>query len=141
MKKLRAKILWFWVIGIFSLILGMLIYLLFRENTIITTQISYIMDLKPIRNMFSWAESNFLKFYFVDFLWALSLSCWLHIIFKPKINVSLICSLVVITLGTTFELLQFFYVINGTGDILDVICYILAALTVNVINLKVGDLK
>ena len=139
MKKLKTKTFWFWVIGVFSLILGLLIYLLFRENTIITTQTSYIMDLRLIRNMFSWAESDFLKFYFVDFLWALSLSCGLHIIFKPKTKVSLICSVVVITLGTTFELLQFFNVINGTGDILDVICYILAALTVNVINFKRGS--
>ena len=136
MKKLKTKTLWFWVVGIFSLILGLLIYLLFRENTIITAQISQHIDLKTFRNMFSWAESSFLKYYLVDFLWALSLSCGLHIIFNPKIKVSLICSLVVIILGTVFELLQFFNAVNGTGDILDVILYILAALTVNFINIK-----
>lgn len=141
MKILKTKTFWFWVIGIFSLILGFLIYLLFRENTIITTQISYIINLVPFRNMFTWAESDFLKYYLVDFLWALSLSCGLHIIFEPKIKVSLICSLVVIALGTAFELLQFFNIINGTGDILDAVSYILAALTVNTINLKVGNLK
>lgn len=139
MKKLKIKMLCFWVIGIFSLILGFLIYLLFRENTIITTQISYIIDLEPLRNLFLGVKSDFLKYYLVDFLWALSLSCGLHIIFKPKIKGSLICSLTVVTLGTVFEMLQFLNVINGTGDILDVISYILAALTVNVINLKRGS--
>lgn len=138
---MKTKILWFWVVGVFSLILGLLIYLLFRENTIITTHMSYIMDLKPLRNVFLWAENDFLKYYLVDFLWALSFSCGLHIIFKPKIKVSLLCSFVVIVFGTVFELLQFFNIINGTGDILDVLSYILAALTVNIMDLKVGDLK
>lgn len=141
MKTVKINALCFWVVGLLSLTLGFLIYIIFRENTIIAIQISKLINLKPLRNILSWAESDFLKYYLVDYLWALSLSCGLHIIFKPKIKVSLICSFVVITLGTVFELLQFLNVINGTGDILDVICYILAALTVNVINLKVGDLK
>ena len=139
MKMLKNKMMWFWTIGIFSLVLGSLIYLVFRDNAIVTTKISQFVDLEPLRNMFSWAECDFLKFYLVDFLWALSLSCGLHIIFKPNLKVSIICSAIVIALGTAFELLQLFNVINGTGDVWDVISYILAALVVNVMNYKRGS--
>ncbi len=139
MKITKIKNLLFLSIGVISLILGLMIYLLFRENTNISQMIYRFIDLTEIRSILSWLENDFLKYYFVDYLWALSLSCWLHLIFLPKMKGSFVCSITVVFLGVLFETLQFTKLVNGTGDILDVISYLLAVLTVNIINYKRGN--
>ncbi len=138
MKSNKTKILCFGLIGIFSLFFGLLIYLLFRENTIVSKLFLQFVDLQIICNALAPIESNFLKYYFVDFLWALSLSCGLHLIFLPKTNGSVLCSVTVVVFGAIFEFFQTVGWVNGTGDALDVISYMLAAVAVNIINFKKG---
>ncbi len=138
MNSSKNKNLIFVTVGCISLLIGLLIYLIFRENTIVSRFVSSFVDLTILRNAFFWAENDFLKYYFADYLWALSLACGLHIIFVPKIKGSFLCAVTVLLFGAFFEIMQYFGIVNGTGDFLDVISYLLAALTVNIINLKRG---
>lgn len=134
MNKNKNRILLFTFIGIFSLFLGVLIYWLFRENTYISKFISNRIDSTFLKQHFWIFNNNFFKHYFVDYLWALSLSCGLHIIFLPQVKLSLILTLIVFLFGLMFELVQFLGYITGTGDIIDIISYLLAGITVNIIN-------
>ena len=62
------------------------------------------------------------------------MSCGLHVIFQPEICVSALCTVAVVIYGGVYELLQYLGVIGGTGDLWDVLMYILAGITVNILN-------
>lgn len=97
--------------------------------------------MREVRNQLSWLDCGFLKYYLPDYLWGVALACGLHAIFNPKAKESLICTVVVVLLGALYEVLQWFGIISGTGDIVDVVLYALAGATVNVINYKRGNSK
>ncbi len=80
--------------------------------------------------------SNFLKFYFPDFLWAISLCFGLYAIYLPTIKTSIMLSVIVFVYGVIWEILQAVEVLGGTGDIVDVIMYLLACLLALIFNLK-----
>lgn len=136
MIKKETKYSCFCILGIVALILGLLIYVLFRENTYISKIVLSILPLNFLKEYFFFLNNKFVKFYFVDYLWAFSFSCWLHIIVKPTRTSSVLCTFIVFFSGLFYELLQYFHVINGTGDIVDILLYLLAGLTVNIINKK-----
>lgn len=139
MLTLKIKLNVYYAVAIISLLLGLICYLFFREKTYVSEIFDSILNLKSIRSSFKFLENDFLKFYFPDYLWAVSFSCCLHIIFKPKIVGSIICTAVISLFGIVFELLQLIGIINGTGDIFDVCLYILGCFTVNIITLKRGE--
>lgn len=139
MSLFRRKKLYFLILGICSIILGLLIYIVFRENTYISKIIYCVIDFSLIRSLLDPIENTFVKFYLPDYLWAFSLSCWLHIIFMPQSKGSLMCTLTVSLFGSLYEILQYFNIIIGTGDIADAFIYLLAGLTVNILNLKRGS--
>lgn len=141
MATLKRKLNIYYAVAIVSLFLGLICYLLFREKTYVSEIINSIINLKSARNYFKFIENDFLKYYFPDFLWAVSFSCCLHIIFNPKICGSIICTIVIAFIGIVFETLQFLKIINGTGDVLDVCLYILGGFKVNMITLKRGKMK
>jgi len=127
-----------------ALVIGGFIYLLFRKNTYIAECISHLISVMFLRELFSFLDINFIKYYFVDYLWAFSLNCGLHTIFLPNIKCSFLLTTIVFLIGALYEILQTIDFINGTGDIVDVIMYLLAAITVNLINLflqKRGETK
>ena len=135
MLKFNKSRLFFCCIGVISLCIGLLIYLFFRENTYIAELVENVIDLSKLRSKMRFLGNDFIKYYLVDYLWALSLCSGLHIIFKPSIKNSIIAVVTVFLYGATYEILQFSNIISGTGDIADIILYLLAALTVNLINL------
>lgn len=134
MIKNKIKITIFTFIEISALILGGLIYWLFREKTYISKLVSYYIDGEVLKQQFGIFDSNFLKYYFVDYLWALSLSCGLHSIFLPEFKTSLKITFIVFIFGIIYEILQKIGNINGTGDIIDILLYLLAGITTNLIN-------
>lgn len=141
MATLKRILIIYYAVAIVSLLLGLICYLLFREKTYVSEIVNSIINLKNARNYFKFIENDFFKYYFPDFLWAVSFSCCLHIIFKPKICGSIICTIVIAFIGLLFETLQFLKIINGTGDILDVCLYIFGGFTVNIITLKRGKIE
>ena len=128
------KKIYFILISITSLLTGFSVYLIFRTNTYVSLLFTDFYFIIKIREIFSKTDSIFLNCYFADFLWALSLCSSLHSIFLPKTKGSLVCSIIVVIFGSFYELLQHLNILNGTGDVYDILMYTIAALTVNVIN-------
>ncbi len=101
-----------------SISLGLLIYILFRDNT-------YIHQIfMPVLHCGPHVIIDFLRFNLVDFLWAYSLVCALSIFIHEAFAGTL-----AISFGISWELLQKFSVIHGTFDWLDIVMYITASLT------------
>ena len=124
------------LLGISALVFGSLIYILFRENTYIAKCFESFDIVIRMRQILLPYKSCFLIFYFGDFLWALSLGCGLYAIFVPRIYGTVICTCVVLCLGCVWEVLQYCSIISGTGDILDMLAYLLASSIIIIINAK-----
>ena len=122
----------FVILGAVSLCVGFIVYLIFRPDT----YISKIIDLFFNVSFRGLDISNymFIRFYVGDYLWAMSLSACLHAIFLPHSTGSIICTVATCSVGFVYELLQFFDIVVGTGDIIDFLMYLLAGLTVNILN-------
>lgn len=121
------------IISVFSLFLGGAIYVLYRDNTYISNFIENFINLSILRNAFKPFECSFLKYYFTDYLWALSLISVLNTLFSTKKQLLLI-SVFVFSLGFVWEILQISNFISGTGDILDIFMYLAAAMTAVIIK-------
>ena len=121
----------FWIIGVIALIIGAILYILFRPQTYIAQWFSNYSFIIDIQNSISEIQSSFLRFYFPDYLWGLSLSCFLHLLFRPHLR----GSGVAVLYGSLLELLQFFNIISGTGDFYDIIMFVLAGATAMIINI------
>ena len=92
------------------------------------------------RHWFSFLECDFFKFYFPDFLWSFALACAFIALFLPGKKGLAACSGFSLFCGLCWELFQTLGVVNGTGDFLDALMYLAAAVLAFVINIK-GDLK
>ena len=75
-----------------------------------------------------------IKYYFSDYLWAVSLCCGLHCILLPSNKGSLLCFAITVCYGFIWELLQYASIFKGTGDLWDILMYILAGFTVLILN-------
>ncbi len=117
---------------------GLMIYVLFRENTYVARFAESIISFDFLREKVSFLENPFLKFYLPDYLWALSFNGWLHIILKPREKGSFVCSAAVAVFGAGFEILQYFGIIKGTADIIDILLYVLAVATIKIIYTTKG---
>ena len=116
---------------ILSIFLGALIYAVFRKETYVSQIILSFADLSKIKDAVGWAECEFVKYYFPDYLWAFSLDCGVLFILNPTSRRATIsCSALTILFGSLYEILQGVNVIKGTGDIIDVVMYFLAVLII-----------
>ncbi len=100
-----------------SLLIGVIVYILFREQTYINKLLSFA---------FHFSESvfiDFLRFYLVDALWAYSLVFSLSIFINEFTAgaISFIFSFV-------WEIMQKYSVVRGTFDILDILMYLSACI-------------
>ena len=126
----------FLAVGSIAIFTGGLIYLLFRPNVYAVRWVPENKYLLLLRESLRWMGTPFVKYYLADYLWAVALSCGLHLIFSPKVKGSCICTTIVLLYGLTFELSQYCGFISGTGDLWDVLMYILAGISVNILNLS-----
>lgn len=124
------------LLGMMAIIIGGLIYVIFRENTFVARNFEQSNFILNLRKWMSFCANNFLKYYFPDFLWEFSLCCGLHAIYKPSTKGSLVCGFVAFFCGVIWELLQCGNVIGGTGDFIDIMMYLLASCICIIINLK-----
>lgn len=124
----------FIILGVTSLLVGLLVYVIFRPNTYVSKLIFSI-----INTPFEYANISgcrVVRFYIGDYLWAFSLSCWLHAIYLPRGSESVFCTVIVCAVGLGYEVLQFFGAVSGTGDVIDFLMYLLAGLTANILNIQ-----
>ena len=119
-----------------ALSFGFLLYVLFRPNTYVGSLLNGWAYIDIIRQMSSFFASDLCKFYLPDFLWAFSLGCGLIAIYTPKTTGVVVCALCPFLCGLTWELLQHFALLSGTGDIVDIIMYFLASALCLIINLR-----
>ena len=133
--------LFYAVLSVASLLLGGILYLLFRENTYISALLKDFTVLEEIRDNLRFIENDFLKYYFPDFLWSFSLAFGLLTIFDSNFKGIVICIVVSFFCGLFWEIFQFLNIFSGTGDLFDIAMYLTAAVCVVVICSKRRNLK
>lgn len=110
--------------------------MLFTQGTYIHTLINVLFQNKT-ENLFPVVyDSSHLRFYLADFLWAFSLTALLNALYLPNTKGKIFICLTVCIVGILWESLQFCSIAPGTGDSVDVLVYILAALAVTIIKFK-----
>ena len=137
MVKYRLKSV---ILSALSLFLGLIIYIFMRSETnfhfLLTEGIrNYLFNISNAvpDNFFT----DFLRFWFVDFLWGMSLtfaliSVTVEATKKKIITVSCVSFLA----GALFELAQLFSLVSGTFDIFDVAMYAAASLISAAVSIK-----
>ena len=107
-----------------SLFLGVLLYFLFREQTIFHT----LFHQKGIWSTVRFPSDVLIRYYFPDFLWGYSLCSALLAVY-PQSNFRYLCPFPWISFGAglAFETAQFLRLIPGTGDPVDILLYLSAA--------------
>lgn len=132
MSKRRMNILF----GALALVLGTSLYIVFRGNTYVGRILDGLYLIDIIRIGCSMYATDFLKYYFPDFLWALALGSGLYAICNPSKEEGLLCGCSTFFCGCLWELLQYFRIVSGTGDVLDIMMYLFASFFITIINLK-----
>lgn len=132
MSKRTANV----ILSVLTLLLGGLIYLLLRETSIIAVALMHFPGIQPLQSCVSSFHFYFLEYYFVDYLWGLSLCSGLVSIHTPRKKGLIICAAATLVCGSLWEVLQYVGVVTGTGDWMDAIMYLLAAVTSLIFNYK-----
>lgn len=121
-----------------ALALGGSLYILFRSGSYIGNAASAFGLVACLREYLRPLSCEFLRFYLPDMLWALSLACGLVTIWGQR---PLCCAGLAFALGCLWELMQAVGIVNGTGDLLDVMMYLLGGAICVQINLKERTMK
>lgn len=112
-----------------SLVFGLLFYVLFKPNSYLNAFAEKLLGIQ----LGMWLNCNVINHHFCDFLWGFSLTCGLIYILGSKPRPRLICTAITITYGTLWEVLQYSRVVPGTGDLLDMLTYLLASVLAAII--------
>jgi len=110
--------------GLSLIMLGLLIYIFFREGTYINT----VLGISGYFAEKSFPCSVLIKYYLTDLLWCASLTFFLYAIFLPEENGAIVLALTAFSCGCLWELLQYMGIVSGTGDIIDCIMYFAGAI-------------
>ena len=121
---------------VLSLVIGGLLYVILRENTYIAQVLRYSEIISLMRQSLKTDEWMWISYYLPDYLWGLALTCSLIALVMPTWKGVVLCGFTAVLCGMVWELLQFFHVIRGTGDLWDVIMYFSAGITGLFINSK-----
>lgn len=130
---------WFYgLLSVMSLSAGGLIYILFRPTTYIAKPfMKFFPFISDISGLLSLSNCTFLKYYFPDYLWAFSLFCCFNTVSTSKKSM-LYRACAVVLIGALWETLQYFHIISGTGDLIDVFMYLTAVLTVVLLDCRIN---
>ena len=119
-----------------SLVCGGLLYVLFRETTYISTMFEWFSFVSQAREFISVLSCDFVAFYLPDFLWGFALCSGLLAIFNPDIRGGLACALTALLWGVVWEIAQYAGVVSGTGDVVDILMYLMAIGIATIIHIK-----
>ena len=106
-----------------SLVLGLLFYVLFKSNSYLNAFVEKLLGIQ----LGMWLNCNVINHHFCDFLWGFSLTCGLIFILGNNRRVRFLCVTISVGYGCLWELLQLFSIVPGTGDIIDILTYLLAS--------------
>lgn len=120
--------IFYFAVGMISLIIGSSAYVIFRDNTYLSLFISEIFSIKIPWNNLDSPLYGFVSYYLPDLLWALSLCCGLFAIFYPNRKMMFFSAITTFLYGMIWEILQYYGFTSGTGDIYDVIMYLTACI-------------
>lgn len=123
------------VLATTSLVLGGLLYVLFRPATIVAHFFGQFPIVYRIQTFLEECNCSIAS-YIMDYLWGLSLSCGLMAIHNPTKKGTIWLALLAFGWGCFWEILQWLRIVSGTGDLLDICIYSLAAMTSIFINIK-----
>lgn len=119
-----------------ALVVGGLLYLLFRENSYIGLLFVKCDVVSLLRSWLRPLSCDFTRFFLPDLLWGFSLSCGLLAIRGVGWKNVLLSGGIAFGCGCCWELLQYHGIVNGTGDPLDVFMYLLGCCLYFLLNLK-----
>lgn len=123
-----------------GLLLGGILYVLFRSNTYISrifASSGMVLFLRELAEPYAW---EFLRYYLPDFLWCFSLSCGIQAICLSERKEVILYALIAFLCGVTWELCQCMNIVSGVGDLYDVLMYFLGSSLSVLVNLK-GEKK
>ncbi|MBR4892765.1 MAG: hypothetical protein IKZ35_02145 [Clostridia bacterium] len=138
MKKVEIKI---YIIGFLALLIGVFIYILARPDTYISKMFFSIVSNDLYILKYDNAFIKIAKIYLADFLWALSLVCFLYIVYKPFEKRKLMSILCTGIFGTLWEAMQFLHFMRGTGDYVDILVYWSAGFLIILLTREEGKAK
>lgn len=134
MRNYRIKCL---AISTLSLLAGLVIYIFLRDDTYIHDFLSVVLNLTVESKCINSVLCDFLKYYFVDYLWGAALAfslCSVAVNLTHKSIVKMSC--VSFALGVLFEIAQYFSLVNGTFDFIDICMYAAASIVCAAININ-----
>ena len=106
-------------------------YGLCRTDTFVGDAMGVVLTLRMPREHLLY---GFFAWYLPDFLWMFSLTCALFGIMLPRNSSIVIWSAVSFLWGVLWETAQWNGVVDGTGDLWDVLMYIMAVIAAALIN-------
>lgn len=110
---------------ILPLILGTCIYIFFRPTqTVAESFLSW--NFVPLFDLNKYWLGRVILGSLPDFLWLFSLLTLVRMIWVTKENIPLVLTIILYITPILSEVLQYFKVISGTGDLFDVLAYLIA---------------
>ena len=136
MMNIKKRLFYFFL-SFISILLGVLIYIFFRNGTYIHQFLGNVTPIDIFKSQYkSTLIVKFLKYYFVDYLWCFSLASFLSSITeKIAFRNTMVISVFSALLGILFEAAQRLSLVNGTADFYDIIMYVFAGLSHAVLNI------
>ena len=122
------------LLSVGSLSSGGLLYIFLRKGSWIARRFPVVSWLTEYRAFLERQPLGFFRYYFPDFLWGLSLGCALVAVLGWSNKNVWLCSFVSFGCGCLWEALQWIKWVSGTGDVLDVAMYFLAAIMCIILN-------
>jgi len=122
--------------GSAALIFGGILYILFRQDTSISMYFKRVAWIKSLIDPASQMDCILLKYYLQDFLWALSLGCFLNAVIDSNRRIDCAGGIIALLCGCFWEIMQSVKIARGTGDILDIAMYFVAGVVCSLINIK-----
>lgn len=130
----------FIILSCFSLVFGGVVYLLYRENVIISNFAEQFINLSEIRTLRPFPESVFINGYLCDFLWMFSFTSGFAFLFCEERR-KWLAYVFNFLCGVFWEIAQLKGVVSGAFDFLDVLTYLTAVLMVVLIDKKLKEKK
>ena len=130
----------FIILSCFSLFFGGAVYLLYRENVIISDFVEQFIDLSRIRALRPFPKSIFINGYLCDFLWMFSFTSSFTFLFYEERRKWLAYTFTFLC-GVFWEIAQLKSLVSGVFDFLDVLTYLTAVFSVVLIDKKLKEKK
>ena len=119
-----------------ALMLGAVVYILFRPNTWVSHLFDGIEFIVDLRSAVASPSRNWFRYYVPDLLWAFALCCGIQAIYEPEHKGVLFCALTALCCGVVWEMLQWSRIVTGTGDVWDILMYLTGSVLSILINVK-----